>query len=109
MGNYVHANEPSHRVPYLYMWTSEPRKTQYYVREVMDNKYKNCIDGLCGNDDCGQMSAWYIFSSMGFHPVCPGTDQYIIGAPYFEYMDIALEGDKRLIIKAPNVSSKIDM
>ena len=106
MGNYVHGNEPSHHVPYMYMWTSEPWKTQYYVREVMDNKYKNCIDGLCGNDDCGQMSAWYIFSSMGFYPVCPGTDQYIIGAPYFEYMDIALEGDKRLIIKAPNVSSK---
>ena len=106
MGNYVHGNEPSHHVPYMYMWTSEPWKTQYYVRELMDTKYKNRIDGLCGNDDCGQMSAWYIFSSMGFYPVCPGTNQYIIGAPYFEYMNISLENDKKLIIKAPNVSSK---
>ncbi len=106
MGNYVHGNEPSHHVPYLFMWTSQPWKTQYYIREIMDNMYQNRIDGLCGNDDCGQMSAWYIFSSMGFYPVCPGSDEYVIGAPYFDYMKIDLENNKKLVIKAPGVSSK---
>lgn len=106
MGNYVHGNEPSHHIPYLFMWSSQPWKTQYYVREVMDKMYRNQIDGLCGNDDCGQMSAWYIFSSMGFYPVCPGTDQYVIGSPYFEHIEVALEGGKMLTINAPEVSSK---
>lgn len=106
MGNYVHGNEPSHHIPYLFMWSNEPWKTQYYVREVMDKMYRNQIDGLCGNDDCGQMSAWYIFSSMGFYPVCPGSDQYVIGAPYFEEMVINLEEGKTLTIKAPGVSSE---
>ena len=63
MGNYGHGNEPSQHIPYLYMWTSQPWKTQYRLREIMDRMYRNNIDGLCGNDDCGQMSAWYIFSA----------------------------------------------
>ena len=105
MGNYVHGNEPSHHIAYLYMWTSQPWKTQYRIREIMDRMYRNNIDGLCGNDDCGQMSAWYIFSAMGFYPVCPGSDQYVFGAPYFREMKIHLEGGKELVIKAPKVSS----
>lgn len=104
LGMYVHGNEPSHHIPYMYMWTSQPWKTQYWVREIMDKMYRPEIEGLCGNDDCGQMSAWYIFSAMGFYPVCPGSDQYIIGAPYFPHMKIKLEGDKTLEIKAPKVS-----
>ena len=77
VGGYVHGNEPSHHIPYLYAWTSQPWKTQYWLRTVMNRMYKNDIDGLGGNDDCGQMSAWYLFTAMGFYPVCPGTDQYL--------------------------------
>jgi len=106
MGNYVHGNEPSHHIAYLYNWTSEPYKTQYWIREIMNRMYKNNIDGLCGNDDCGQMSAWYIFSAMGFYPVCPGTDQYVFGAPYLPYMKVTLGNGKTLEIKAENVSDE---
>ena len=106
MGNYVHGNEPSQHIPYLYMWTSQPWKTQYRLREIMDRMYRNNIDGLCGNDDCGQMSAWYIFSAMGFYPVCPGSDQYVLGAPYFKEMVVHLENGKNLVIKAPKVSAR---
>lgn len=106
LGMYVHGNEPSHHVPYLYMWTSEPWKTQYWVREIMDRMYRPVVDGLCGNDDCGQMSAWYIFTAMGFYPVCPGTDQYVLGAPYLPYMKVNLGENRMLEIKAPAVSSK---
>ncbi|MFV0593756.1 MAG: GH92 family glycosyl hydrolase [Draconibacterium sp.] len=106
IGNYVHGNEPSHHVPYLYAWTSEPWKSQYWIREIMDTKYLNKIDGLCGNDDCGQMSAWYILSSMGFYPVCPGTDQYVIGAPYFDTIDVNFDSGKTLRIVAKKLSDK---
>ena len=106
LGMYVHGNEPSHHVPYLYMWTSQPWKTQYWVREIMDRMYRPTVDGLCGNDDCGQMSAWYIFTAMGFYPVCPGTDQYVLGAPYLPYMKVRVGEGRYLEIKAPGVSSK---
>ena len=106
MGNYVHGNEPSHHIAYLYNWTSQPYKTQYWVREIMNRMYKNNIDGLCGNDDCGQMSAWYIFSAMGFYPVCPGSDKYMFGAPYLPYMKVRLGNGKTLEIKAPNISDE---
>ena len=106
LGGYVHGNEPSHHIPYLYMWTTQPWKTQYWVREVMNKMYRNHIDGLCGNDDCGQMSAWYIFSAMGFYPVCPASGQYVIGAPYLPYMKVRMGSGKYLEIKAPNVSDK---
>lgn len=106
MGNYVHGNEPSHHILYLYAWTSRPWRTQYWVREVMNRMYKNDIDGLCGNDDCGQMSAWYIFSAMGFYPVCPGTDQYVLGAPYLPYMKIKLNNGNSIVIKADGVSDR---
>lgn len=106
IGCYVHGNEPSHHIPYLYAWTSQPWKGQYWVREIMNRMYRNSIEGLCGNDDCGQMSAWYIFSAMGFYPVCPGSDQYVFGAPYLPYMSINLPEGKKMIIKAPEVSDK---
>ena len=106
IGGYVHGNEPSHHIPYLYAWTSQPWKTQYWVREIMNRMYKNHIRGLSGNDDCGQMSAWYLFTAMGFYPVCPGTDQYVIGAPYLPYVKLSLPNGKTFEIKAKGVSDK---
>ena len=105
LGGYVHGNEPSHHIPYLYMWTTEPWKTQYWVREIM-NKMYSTETGLCGNDDCGQMSAWYVFSAMGFYPVCPGSGQYILGAPYLPYLKVRMGSGNYLEIKAPNVSDR---
>lgn len=106
VGGYVHGNEPSHHVPYLYAWTSQPWKTQYWIRDILNKMYKNEINGLGGNDDCGQMSAWYIFSVMGFYPVCPGTDQYVLGAPYLPYLKLNLPNGKIIEIKAHGVSDK---
>jgi len=106
VGGYVHGNEPSHHVPYLYAWTSQPWKTQTWLRTIMNKMYRNHIRGLGGNDDCGQMSAWYIFSALGFYPVCPGSDQYVIGAPYLPYVSVDLPGGKRIVVKAPKVSDK---
>lgn len=106
LGGYVHGNEPSHHVPYLYAWTSQPWKAQYWLREIMNRMYVNNIDGLHGNDDCGQMSAWYIFTAMGFYPVCPGSDQYVIGAPYVPSCKLSLPNGKAFFIKAPGVSDK---
>ena len=106
LGGYVHGNEPSHHVPYLYAWTSQPWKTQYWLREIMNRMYVNNIDGLHGNDDCGQMSAWYIFTAMGFYPVCPGSDQYVLGAPYVPSCKLTLPGGKTFLITAPGVSDK---
>lgn len=104
IGGYVHGNEPSHHVPYLFMYTSKPWLTAYWVREIMDSMYRNEIDGLGGNDDCGQMSAWYIFSAMGFYPVAPGSQEYVLGAPYLPYLKLNLPNGKVLEIKAPKVS-----
>lgn len=106
LGGYVQGNEPSHHIPFLYAWTSNPWKTQYWQREIMNKMYRNNIDGLCGNDDCGQMSAWYIFSALGFYPVCPGTDQYVLGAPYLPYIKLNLENGKTFEVKSPKVSDK---
>ena len=106
VGGYVHGNEPSHHVPYLYAWTSQPWKTQLWLRTIMNKMYRNHIRGLGGNDDCGQMSAWYIFSAMGFYPVCPGSDQYVLGAPYLPYMKVTLENGRTIEIRAPKVSDK---
>ena len=106
IGGYVHGNEPSHHIPYLYAWTSQPWKTQYWMREIINRMYRPEIKGLGGNDDCGQMSAWYIFSVLGFYPVCPGSDQYVLGAPFFEDAVIALPNGKTLEVKAPGVSDK---
>jgi len=106
MGNYVHGNEPSHHVAYLYKWTNEPWKSEYRLHEIMRQMYKNKIDGLSGNDDCGQMSAWYIFSALGFYPVCPGSDQYVIGSPKTKETTIHLENGKTFTVKTENLSDK---
>ena len=106
VGGYVHGNEPSHHIPYLYAWTSQPWKTQYWLRDIMNRMYRNDIHGLGGNDDCGQMSAWYLFSVMGFYPVCPGSDQYVLGAPYLPYLKLTLPNGNVLEIKAPGVSDR---
>ena len=104
IGGYVHGNEPSHHIPYLYAWTSQPWKTQYWMREIINRMYRPEIRGLGGNDDCGQMSAWYIFGTLGFYPVCPGSDQYVIGAPFFKEASVKLPNGKTLTVKAPKVS-----
>lgn len=106
VGGYVHGNEPSHHIPYLYAWTSEPWKTQKWLRTIMNKMYRNDIRGLGGNDDCGQMSAWYVFSALGFYPVCPGTDQYVLGAPYMPFFDVTLPNGNHVVVKAPRVSDK---
>lgn len=106
MGNYVHGNEPSHHVPYLYKWTDKPWKSEARLREIMRRMYRNRIDGLSGNDDCGQMSAWYIFSVLGFYPVCPGTDQYVIGSPFVKEAVVQLENGKTFTVKTRYASPK---
>src|SRR5690554_428827 len=106
MGNYVHGNEPSHHVSYLYRWTDEPWKAESRLHEIMRRMYRNSVDGLSGNDDCGQMSAWYIFSAMGFYPVCPGSDQYVIGSPKTKQAVIQLENGKEFIVRTKNYSEK---
>lgn len=106
VGGYVHGNEPSHHVPYLYAWTSQPWKTQYWVREILNKMYRNDINGLGGNDDCGQMSAWYLFSVMGFYPVCPGSDQYVLGTPYLPYIQWKLPNGRILEIIAKGASDE---
>lgn len=104
IGNYVHGNEPSHHVAYLYNWTDEPWKTQERVRMILRKMYKPAPDGLGGNDDCGQMSAWYIFTSLGFYPVCPGADQYALGSPTVEHASLQLENGKTFSIDVKDQS-----
>ncbi len=106
IGGYVHGNEPSHHIPYLYAWTKQPWKTQERIRTILNRMYRNDIRGLGGNDDCGQMSAWYLFSVMGFYPVAPGCDQYVFGAPYLPYLKVTLENGAVIEIKAPGVSDR---
>jgi predicted alpha-1,2-mannosidase len=100
IGNYVHGNEPSHHVAYLYNFTSEPWKTQERIRMILKKQYHATPDGLGGNDDCGQMSAWYIFSSLGFYPFAPGSDQYQLGSPSVQYASVKLANGKRFTIEA---------
>jgi predicted alpha-1,2-mannosidase len=102
IGNYVHGNEPGHHIPYLYNWTKNPWKTQERVRMIMEEMYGHEEDGLCGNDDAGQMSAWYIFSALGFYPVCPGSNRYAIGSPNITEAAIHLENGVTLRIQAVN-------
>lgn len=106
IGNYVHGNEPGHHIPYLYNWTGHPKKTQSRVRMIMDTMYGSTVEGLCGNDDAGQMSAWYIFSSLGFYPVTPGSSDYALGSPLVEEAIIHLDNGKILKIIAKNQSEK---
>ncbi len=106
IGNYVHGNEPSHHLAYLYNWTSTPWKTQERVRMILKKMYRPTPDGLGGNDDCGQMSAWYILSTLGFYPVAPGSDQYSLGSPAMASATLNLENGKTLTITAKNQGDK---
>ncbi|MDR0572858.1 MAG: GH92 family glycosyl hydrolase [Tannerella sp.] len=101
MGNYAHGNQPIQHMIYLYNYAGEPWKAQRRLREVMNRMYTPGPDGYCGDEDNGQTSAWYVFSALGFYPVCPGTDQYIIGAPLFKKATLEMENGKTLIINAP--------
>ena len=106
IGNYVHGNEPGHHIPYLYNWTGDEHKTQARVRMIMDTMYGPGVEGLCGNDDAGQMSAWYIFSSLGFYPVTPGSNQYALGSPLVKKATLNLENGKTLVISTENQSKE---
>ena len=101
MGNYAHGNQPIQHMIYLYNYVGQPWKTQYRIREVIDKLYSPTPDGYCGDEDNGQTSAWYVFSALGFYPVCPGTDQYVAGAPLFKRATLHFENGKTLIIDAP--------
>lgn len=104
MGNYAHGNQPIQHMTYLYNYAGEPWKTQHWVREVMDRLYTPQADGYCGDEDNGQTSAWYVFSAMGFYPVCPGTKEYVLGAPLFKKITLQLENGKQFVIEAPSNS-----
>ncbi|UKJ06899.1 GH92 family glycosyl hydrolase [Solitalea lacus] len=106
MGQYAHGNQPIQHMIYLYNYAAQPWKTQYWVRQVLDRFYKATPDGYCGDEDNGQTSAWYVFSSMGFYPVCPGSNQYVLGAPLFKKVTIQLENGKTFTIQAPENSDK---
>lgn len=106
IGGYVHGNEPAHHVAYLYNWAGKPWKTQERVRKILKMQYKAAPDGLGGNDDCGQMSAWYMFSSLGFYPVSPGSDTYSLGSPAVKSAALKLENGKTFTVDAINQSDK---
>jgi predicted alpha-1,2-mannosidase len=106
IGTYVHGNEPAHHVAYLYNFAGKPYKTQELVRKILANQYKPTVDGLGGNDDCGQMSAWYIFSALGFYPVAPGSDEYQIGSPIINKAKINVGNGNILNITVNNQSEK---
>ncbi|QSW89897.1 GH92 family glycosyl hydrolase [Flavobacterium endoglycinae] len=106
IGNYVHGNEPSHHVVYLYNWTDSPWKSQDKIRMILKKMYRNGADGLGGNDDFGQMSAWYIFSSLGFYPVAPGSDEYALGSPLIKKAIFNLENGKNFEVETVNQSDK---
>lgn len=100
MGQYAHCNEPNHHVAYLYDYAGQPWKTQFRVRQIMNQLYQSTPDGLAGDEDNGQMSAWYVFSALGFYPVCPGSDAYAIGSPLFDRATLTLAGGKEFSVVA---------
>lgn len=104
MGQYAHGNQPIQHMLYLYNYAGEPWKSQEHIRDAMNKLYQATPDGYCGDEDNGQTSAWYIFSAMGFYPVCPTSSQYVIGAPLFKNITVSLENGKKLILNAPNNS-----
>lgn len=113
IGQYAHGNEPSHHMAYLFNYLSQPSKAAYWISKILNEMYTNTPEGIIGNEDCGQMSAWYVFSSMGFYPVCPGSNEYIIGTPNFSSItlklyngnEIKIETDKEPSIRHPYVKS----
>jgi predicted alpha-1,2-mannosidase len=106
IGGYIHGNEPAHHVAYLYNWTDDAWKTQERVRMILEHQYKPTPDGLGGNDDCGQMSAWYLFSALGFYPVAPASGQYMLGSPAVKMATVKLENGRTLTIEAKDQSDK---
>ena len=104
MGQYAHGNQPIQHMVYMYNYSGQPWKTQYWTREIMDKLYNPNPDGYCGDEDNGQTSAWYVFSAMGFYPVCPGSDEYILGSPLFRKVTVKLENGKSLQLAADNNS-----
>ena len=106
MGNYAHGNQPIQHMIYLYDYAGQPWKAQYWLRQVMDRMYTPGPDGYCGDEDNGQTSAWYVFSALGFYPVCPGTDEYVMGAPLFKKATLHFENGNSLVINAPNNSKE---
>ena len=104
MGQYAHGNQPIQHMVYLYNYSAQPWKAQYWVREIMNKLYNAAPDAYCGDEDNGQTSAWYVFSALGFYTVCPGTDQYVLGTPLFKSVKLHLENGKTVTIDAPNNS-----
>ena len=104
MGQYAHGNQPAQHIIYLYNYAGQPWKAQYWVREVLDRLYRPTPDGYCGDEDNGQTSAWYVFSALGFYPVCPASDQYVLGAPLFPQATLHLPGGHDLVLRAPHNS-----
>lgn len=105
MGNYAHGNQPAQHMIYLYNWAGEPWKAQKWAREVMNRLYSAAPDGYCGDEDNGQTSAWYVFSALGFYPVCPASDEYVLGAPLFKRAEISLPDGNKVEIAAENISN----
>lgn len=106
IGNYAHGNEPSHHVTYLYTLAGKPERTQELIRQIFDTQYRPAPDGLCGNDDCGQMSAWYMFSAMGFYPVNPVSGEYVFGAPQMSKFVLHLQDGKTFTVLAEGLSKE---
>lgn len=106
IGQYIHGNEPSHHLAYLYMYASAPLKTQARLKQIVDSQYKPAPDGLVGNDDLGQMSAWLIFTSLGFYPVAPGSNQYVLGRPFVDHAKIHLPNGKLLTVESVDMSEQ---
>jgi predicted alpha-1,2-mannosidase len=104
IGQYAHGNEPSHHIAYLYNYAGEPWKTQFRIHQIMKNLFNNTPYGIPGNEDCGQMSAWYIFSSLGFYPVCPGSNEYVIGSPCIPKATIKLASGNNFTMEAQNLT-----
>jgi len=104
MGNYAHGNQPIQHMIYLYNYAGEPWKAQFHARNILNKLYSPHPDGYCGDEDNGQTSAWYVFSSLGFYPVCPGTDEYVFGSPLFDQVEIQLPNGKKLEVIAENNS-----
>ncbi len=106
MGNYAHGNQPAQHMIYLYNYSGEPWKAQYHLRQAMDLLYTPTPDGYCGDEDNGQTSAWYVFSALGFYPVCPGSNEYVLGAPLFKNVKLHLENGNTVTISAPENSDE---
>ena len=106
IGQYAQGNEPSHHVAYLYNFIGKPKKSQFYTNKIINTLYSNGPEGLCGNEDCGQMSAWYVFSALGFYPVNPVDGRYYFGSPQFESASITLPNGKNFTVKSHNVSNE---